>query len=90
MEELAIALPPFCSAFASVPGNLFLIHPQRVLQLLQQLGHGSGTDPDIQPRQFVGNLLGGFARPLQPTDGITRRFQLHQRVDAFNDLRSFF
>ena len=71
-------------------GELLVVDPQRVAHRLEQSRDGLRADVDPEPAEFVGELGGRAACPLQTADGVPGRFVGHQGFDAGDDFGRFF
>ena len=71
-------------------GELLVVDAQRVAHRLEQSRDGLRADVDAEPAEFVGELGGRAARPLQAADRVPGRLVGHQGFDAGDDFRCFF
>ena len=71
-------------------GALLVVDAQRVAHRLEQSSDRLGADVDAEGTQFVRDLGGRTAGPLQAADRVAGRLVLHQGLDAGDDFRRFF
>ena len=70
--------------------ELLVVDAQRVAHRLEQSRDGLRADVDAEPAEFVGELGGRAACPLQAADRVAGRLVGHQGFDAGDDFRRFF
>src|SRR5258708_3788053 len=84
MLELLIAVG------TRVGGDLLAVHAQREIHLVQEASDRIGRDRNVDLLKNLGDLLGSFAGPLQPRDGIAGRVVLQKKFERLDYFGRFF
>ena len=84
MLELLIAVG------AGVGGDLFSVHAQREIHLVQKTSDRIGRYRNVDLLKNLGDLLGRLAGPLQPGDGIAGGVVLQKNFDGLDYFGRFF
>jgi len=87
VAELFVAL--ISNAIRSA-GELLVIHAKSVVEVVQETGHGSWADLNVELFQFSTEFDRGFSGPFQARDRIAGCGRHHQSLDLGDDFRSFF
>ena len=67
-----------------------MVDAQPIVEVLEDTGHGPGTDLNIESGEFCGDLLGGTVGPADAGDGIASDIVLELRFDRSDHVGRFF
>ena len=86
----AAMLELFVAVGTGASRDALVIDAQPVAEVLEDAGHGPGTDLDAESGQFSSDLLSGAARPADTGNGIAGDIVLECRFDGGDHLGAFF
>jgi len=90
MAESGDALELLIAIGAGVGSDLLAIHAQREVHVAEKTSDRIGRNRNIDLLQDCGDLLGGFASPLQTADGIPGGIVLQKNFDRVDYFGRFF
>ena len=70
--------------------DALVVDAQPIVEVLENAGHGPGTDLDVEGGEFGCDLLGGTAGPTDAGDGVAGDIVLQGRFDGSDHLGRFF
>ena len=67
-----------------------MVDAQPIVEVLEDTGHGPGTDLNIESGEFCGDLLGGTVGPADTGDGIAGDIVLERALRSQRSRVAFF